>query len=475
VVLFSFGTGPIKGFAVTLFIGILTSMFTSIIGTLVPQKEGAMELAQRISPGLVNLLNALQIFDMYHSFWFRLLIGALALNLIICSFDRLPAFLKRLRALPKPDRSRPFEDIAPDRTFSVKGEMMEIFDGVLETLKKRYGNIQTKETDKGHFFYGEKGRYTLFGFYLVHLSVLLILMGGIIGSFFGFEAYVNIPEGETVETVTLRKSGAPMKLPFGVQCDKFTVEFYENGTPKRYQSDVSFIANGEAAQKGALLVNHPLTFEGITFYQSSYGTTPGDRVRLKISKKGRDPDDSILEVQLGQPVPLPGNGGQFLVMDVRADFMRLGPAVLVLIKTVEDKNTQFWVFQHHESIRERFPGVFEKFPKMNPAIYEPYTFSLENIESRFYTGLQVNKDPGVPLVWLGCFIMVTGFFITFFTSHRHVWVRVSKEKGDTISVSVAGRANKNPVGLERELDQLTRKLRKLLIGEGQQGTDKNAK
>ncbi len=33
VVLFSFGTGPIKGFAVTLFIGILTSMFTAIIGT----------------------------------------------------------------------------------------------------------------------------------------------------------------------------------------------------------------------------------------------------------------------------------------------------------------------------------------------------------------------------------------------------------------------------------------------------------
>ncbi|MCU7803747.1 MAG: protein translocase subunit SecD [Candidatus Thiodiazotropha sp. (ex Lucinoma borealis)] len=33
VVLFSFGTGPIKGFAVTLAIGILTSMFTAIVGT----------------------------------------------------------------------------------------------------------------------------------------------------------------------------------------------------------------------------------------------------------------------------------------------------------------------------------------------------------------------------------------------------------------------------------------------------------
>ena len=33
IVLFSFGTGPVKGFAVTLFIGILSSMFTAILGS----------------------------------------------------------------------------------------------------------------------------------------------------------------------------------------------------------------------------------------------------------------------------------------------------------------------------------------------------------------------------------------------------------------------------------------------------------
>jgi len=33
VVLFAFGTGPIKGFAITLSLGIITSMFTAIIGT----------------------------------------------------------------------------------------------------------------------------------------------------------------------------------------------------------------------------------------------------------------------------------------------------------------------------------------------------------------------------------------------------------------------------------------------------------
>ena len=33
IVLFAFGTGPIKGFAVTLSLGIMTSMFTAIVGT----------------------------------------------------------------------------------------------------------------------------------------------------------------------------------------------------------------------------------------------------------------------------------------------------------------------------------------------------------------------------------------------------------------------------------------------------------
>ncbi|MCB1814654.1 MAG: protein translocase subunit SecD, partial [Candidatus Competibacteraceae bacterium] len=33
VVLFGLGTGPVKGFAVTLSLGILTSMFTAVMGT----------------------------------------------------------------------------------------------------------------------------------------------------------------------------------------------------------------------------------------------------------------------------------------------------------------------------------------------------------------------------------------------------------------------------------------------------------
>ena len=48
IVLFSFGTGPIKGFAITLSIGIITSMFTAIMGTraLVNLTHGGRNLSK---------------------------------------------------------------------------------------------------------------------------------------------------------------------------------------------------------------------------------------------------------------------------------------------------------------------------------------------------------------------------------------------------------------------------------------------
>jgi cytochrome c biogenesis protein len=108
-------------------------------------------------------------------------------------------------------------------------------------------------------------------------------------------------------------------------------------------------------------------------------------------------------------------------------------------------------------IEKRFPGLFQKFPKLNPAAYEPYHFYLDELETSYYTGLQVNKDPGVPFVWIGFFMIMTGLFVTFFMSHRGIWIRISPDDEELI-ISVAGRSNKNPVGLDRELDQLVQKI-----------------
>ena len=44
--------------------------FFALVGTLVPQREAAVEMAARVSPGLFSFLQKIQIFDLYHSVWF---------------------------------------------------------------------------------------------------------------------------------------------------------------------------------------------------------------------------------------------------------------------------------------------------------------------------------------------------------------------------------------------------------------------
>lgn len=253
-----------------------------------------------------------------------------------------------------------------------------------------------------------------------------------------------------------------MKLGFEVRCEKFFVDFYKDGTPKEYRSDLTILADGKEVLKWNLTVNNPITFRGITFYQSSYGTIPGNGARISISKQGANPSDVSITMALKKTVPLPGNDGEIHLADLRPDFMRLGPAALLVIRPAEGEEKKLWIFRDHDAIRERFPEIFEKFPGLNPAAFEPYFFSLDQMESKNYTGLQVNKDPGVSLIWIGCFMMIVGFFVAFFQSHRGIFVRAELTKKG-ILISVAGRSNKNPVGLERELDQLSRKLRNLFM------------
>lgn len=417
----------------------------SIIGTLIQQQDSAA---------------------IYHSIWFRFIIFFLSINLIVCSIDRFPATLNLFHLIPKPDRSKVFEEEAARTTVISSVTAGNALSGIQEYLRSRFSNLAVKENGPTAFLYCEKGRYSLFSVYLVHLSVLFILIGAIIGSIFGFNGYVNIPEGSSADAVILSSGNGQMQkdLGFTVQCEKFFVDYYQNGMPKEYKSDLIFSLSGKEILKGSLLVNHPITFMGVTFYQASYGTVPGDTVRIKIINGEKGAEATMVEIEKGKAVMLPDNKSSLTVSELRDDFMNLGPAVLVIIKSPEGKESPIWLFKNRDTIMKTYSDMFSLSPKFNPSAYKPFTLALDDIGSVTYTGLQVSKDPGVRLVFIGFAMIIIGLFFTFFASHRKFWIRVSSEK-ENVRIAIAGTANKNPVGLERELDKLIVKL-KTAAGEG---------
>jgi cytochrome c biogenesis protein len=81
---------------------------------------------------------------------------------------------------------------------------------------------------------------------------------------------------------------------------------------------------------------------------------------------------------------------------------------------------------------------------------------LRSDETQF-TGLQVKRDPGIWLVYAGFTAMLIGIGLTFYTSHRKLWIwALPGEKSSKIII--AGRASKNPLAFEQEFNRLCNRI-----------------
>jgi len=426
---------------------------TSIAGTLLPQHEGAAEFITGLHPAAQSLWRFMALGDLYHSWWFRLLLFALALNLMFCTVKRLPGALKIYKTPLKADMQKPFEGLPADRTVSVACTTAEASKKVSGILRKRYSRMEYKDSAGSLFFASEKGRLSVFGVHMVHVSVLLILAGALIGSFLGFQAYVNIPEGKAIDTVYLRSTKKPLDLGFVVQCNAFDVEFYETGSPKEYRSELVFLSGNSEPEKAVVRVNHPASHNGITFYQATYGTMPGGMVRLRVERKDEPGLEEIVEASAGVKTTLPGGGGMVRILDIRDRFIDKGAAVLLSVDTPGEKEITFWIFENPDAVRSRLPAPMALSRKFDPSAAEPFQFQFVDMERRYYTGLQANKDPGVSLVWGGFIVMTVGFLLAFFHPHRRIRIRIAPTGGKT-AISITGWSKRNPIGLEREVQAI---------------------
>jgi cytochrome c biogenesis protein len=428
---------------------LITLAIISIIGTVIPQGAPSPEYLQTITQNKLKLYQALGFFDMYHSWWFILLLYLLAVNLISCSIKRLPHIWKTITQPITIMDSGLEKTLANLTTIKLRGDAGTITDRVTAVLKAEFADPVVTETDGAFHLFAQKTPWSRLAVYAVHLSVLVIFIGAIIGSLFGYKGFVNIPEGQSVGKF-MSRSEKEIDLGFAVRCEKFSVSYYDTGAPKEFKSILTVLENGQPVpgyNRVPVIVNDPLTYKGITFYQSSYGKL-GEHEFTFSDPDGRNPQP--LRIKSGGSAKLPDGSGiclQHTTPDISRFMPRLsGPAAQVEVHLANGENKSFIVFANNPALN-----------RMNL----PYTggklLQYRGGEEFMYTGLQVAKDPGVWVVWAGCLLMVAGIYVAFFMSHRRIWVRV--ENG---TVTIGGNASKNQGGFQLFMEQLVTKLKKQL-------------
>jgi cytochrome c biogenesis protein len=419
---------------------------TSIIGTLIPQNKSPEQYLSAFGEPLYRIFDVFNILDMYHSWWFNLLIILLASNIIVCSINRLSATWKIVFVKIPPFNISRFKKLSNKEEFfdqRTPENLKKIYEPF---ISKRFGYTRVDQTDKGLRIFAEKWRWTRLGVYTVHLSVLLLLVGALVGSIFGFDGYINIPEGETVSSIRLRNTGQLQNLDFTVRCDDFNVSFYDSGPPKEFRSKLSVFEAGKPVLQKDIIVNDPLRYKGINFFQSSYGPLPPREVTLSFQsvETGKIYRQNTI---IGQEIKLPEGMGKFVVKEYRnpVDFrgQNVGEAFLGTL-TPKDGNPVFVLL----------PSQFPSFDRMRKG---SVVISVAGYNQRYYTGLQVTNDPGVWVVYAGFIMIVVGCFITFFMSHQRLCIDVIK-KGGKSKVMIAGTANKNKLGMDKKIKILAQKL-----------------
>ncbi len=467
----------------------------SVIGTMIQQNEAPEKYLQEYSQSTVQLLEMLGFFDMYHTWWFVLLLFILTANLTVCTLERFPHALRIITAPLKPIDEDGLKAVQFKKEIHFKGGMDKAEERAVKVLNAhRYRFIESRDAGMTQLI-TQKGVTSRLGVYVTHASIILIFVGALIGSFFGFKAFLNLPEGKASNVVYLRnepmwnrvmaalgvaespvvpspEGGVPtMPLGYYVYCDNFDVDYYvgpsgvPTGMPSEYHSILSiYDLNERKVLEKRIRVNDPLTHQGITFYQSSYGPVPEGKGKILLIVRPKNSPVSANELVAIDP------GASVYVASIKRTIKALGFAPYGM-RNPESGQVMFYRSQNDEYInptveievydgkRPLYKTYLLKTDPAQPPLPENYTISYGGYWGMRYTGLQVTKDPGVWVVYSGFILLCIGPLIAFFGSHKKLWVRVQDRNGQAV-VLVAGAVNRNRIGFERQFNRIVEEISK---------------
>jgi cytochrome c biogenesis protein len=414
-----------------IFLLLVIALF-SIAGTVIEQGQSIAFYQANYPehPALFGFLTwkvllAIGLDHVYRTWWYLSLLVLFGTSLLTCTFKRqLPALKWFTRDQKLYSNPRQFQKFALSAELAQPG--IEVIAPLLAT--RNYRIIQQENK-----IYARKGIAGRVGPIVVHISMLVILLGGIVGALTGFISQEIVASGDTFQVQNVTDAGpfsaAQIPKDWSVKVNRFWIDYLPSGEIDQFYSDLSVLNQaGEEVDRKTIHVNEPLRYHGVTMYQADWSIA-GIEVQFNNSPVLRFPMGrlNIPNGRLwGTFVPIKpdlSDGVSLIVKDMQG---------LVLIYGMDGKLIA--------TVRK---GMFVEVKGIKLAI-------VDIIGS---TGLQIKADPGIPIVYLGFALMMVSVMMSYI-SHSQIWALWQDGQ-----LYLGGITNRAQVTFEREflgiLDQLT--------------------
>ena len=375
-----------------------------------------------------SIFNGIGFFDVFRSPAFIVLGSLLIIAIAVCSLKRIPSLIRTSRGTDLETAARLLEKGNATRSSS-KLSASENITNVTGFLSHRGYRLRQQEISGATVFVADKNRFAPWGTYAIHLSLILLTAGYLIGSTKGFtnDSFV-VSEGET------RAIGAPYDA--SIKLVNFQADFYTNGQPKDYRSQVQVLVNGQVVKEGTIRVNYPLSYGRLKIYQSFYGPA----VTLRVSDAaGKQVFDNT--VALTDPFTVDSITRNAASVDLTANgvFVFLigsaGPGDPV----VPDGKVRLEFYDASPDAGGKFINTLD-IAIGSTTEFQGLSFTPGAMIQ--FSGFQLHEDPGLGLVWAAFILFMLGLGLVFYFPHRQMVVAVYPDaKGSRTSYHILGKKN----------------------------------
>lgn len=383
-----------------IFILLIIASF-SVIGTVIEQDQSIE--TYKVNYPLTNKIFGFLSWDLiiqfgfdhiYKTWWFITLIFLFGVSLSTCTL------LQQFPSLKIARRCQFFRTTQQFSRLNISTNLKHFISSQLlfKIKEKNYSIFQQKS-----IFYCYKGLIGRIAPIIVHFSMIIILIGSIIGSVSGFKAQEIVPKTETFHIQNILNNGQFTIIPrISIRVNDFWITYTKQTTIRQFYSDISFLnTDGNEIQRKTIFVNSPAKYNGIDYYQTDWNII-GLRIKLEDSINFQYPFINLSSAQEKVWLTWVSTGEQ------------LNSGLTLLIDNLQG-----------------YCSVYNKIGKFIGNVELNENFKLDDslilIDILSSTGLQIKADPGITLIYLGFLFLMISTLISYIT-YSQIWIVKDKQK-----------------------------------------------